>query len=82
MLYLNGTYDEDGYFWPVKPPTPENLDAVTFTIAKSVSRYLKRPGHLYRDAESELDLVPDEECAMPVSLALRLSICRPPWRVV
>ena len=64
MLYLNGTYDADGYFWPVKPPTPENLDAITFTIAKSVSRYLKRPGHLYRDAESELDLVPDEECAM------------------
>ncbi len=49
----------------MKPPTPEDLDTITHTIAKRVSRYLERAGHLYRDAESEyLDLVPDEEDAM------------------
>ena len=42
----------------VKPPTPEDLDTITHTIAKRVSRYLERAGYLYRDAESEyLDLV-------------------------
>jgi len=65
MLYLNGVYDPNGYFWPVKPPTPEDLDTITHTIARRVSRYLERAGYLYRDAESEyLDLVPDEEDAM------------------
>ena len=65
MLYLNGVYDANGYFWPVKPPTPGDLDEITHKIAKRVSRYLERSGHLYRDAESEyLDLVPDEEDAM------------------
>ena len=49
----------------VKPPTPEDLDTITHTIAKRVSRYLERAGYLYRDAESEyLDLVPDEQDAM------------------
>jgi len=65
MLYLNGVYDSNGYFWPVKPPTPEDLDTITHTIAKRVSRYLERAGYLYRDAEFEyLDLVPDEQDAM------------------
>ena len=69
MLYLNGVYDPNGYFWPVKPPTPEDLNTITHTIthtiAKRVSRYLERAGYLYRDAESEyLDLVPDEKDAM------------------
>jgi len=65
MLYLNGIYDNKGYFWPVKPPTPGDLDEITHKIAKRVSRYLGRAGHLYRDAESEyLDLMSDEEDAM------------------
>ena len=63
--YLNGVYDANGYFWPVKPPTPGDLDEITHKIAKRVSRYLERARHLYRDAESEyLDLMPDEEDAM------------------
>ena len=65
MLYLNGVYDANGYFWPVKPPMPEALDRVTHTIAKRVSRYLEQAGYLYRDAESEyLDLTPEEDDAM------------------
>jgi hypothetical protein len=65
MLYLNGVYGANGYFWPVKPPTLGDLDEITHKIAKRVSRYLERAGHLYRDAESEyLDLMPDEEDAM------------------
>ena len=65
MLYLNGVYDRKGYFWPVKPPTMEDLDKITHTIASRVSRYLERAGYLYRNAESEyLDLVTDEDDAM------------------
>jgi hypothetical protein len=65
MLYLNGVYDANGYFWPVKPPTPEDLDKLTHTIAKRVSRYLERAGYLYRDAESEyLDLMPEKDDAL------------------
>lgn len=55
----------NGYFWPVKPPTPEDLDTITHTIAKRVSRYLERAGYLYRDADSEyLALVSEEDDAM------------------
>lgn len=65
MLYLGGVYDSKGYFWPVKPPTREDLDYITHTIAKRVSRYLEQSEYLYRDAESEyLDLVPEEDDAM------------------
>ena len=65
MLYLNGVYDRKGYFWPVKPPTMEDLDKITHTIASRVSRYLERAGYLYRNAEYEyLDLVTDEDDAM------------------
>ena len=38
MLYLNGTHDRKGYFWPVKPPTAGDLDKTTRTIAKRVPR--------------------------------------------
>ena len=62
---VHGVYDNKGYFWPVKPPTTEDLDRITHTIAKRVSQYLERAGYLYRDAESEyLDLVPDEDDVM------------------
>ena len=65
MLYLNGVYDAKGYFWPVKPPTCEDLDVIAHTIAIRVSRFLENAGYLVRDAESEyLDLVQDEEDAM------------------
>ncbi len=65
MLYLNGVYDAKGYFWPVKPPAPGDLDEITHKIARRVSRYLEQAGYLYRDAETEyLDLVPDEDDAM------------------
>ena len=53
MLYLNGVYNANGYFCPVKPPNEEDLDKITHTVAKRVSRYLERSGYLYRDAESE-----------------------------
>ena len=65
MLYLNGVYDNKGYFWPVRPPTPEDLDRITYAIAKRIARYLERARYLYRDAGSEyLDLVPEEEGVM------------------
>jgi ribosomal protein S27E len=65
MLYLGGVYDNKGYFLPVKPPTTQDLDYITHTIAKRVSRYLERAGYLYRDAESEyLDLMFEEDDAM------------------
>ncbi len=65
MLYLNGVYDAMGYFWPVKPPTSEELDTITHTIATRVVRFLERAGYLVRDPEHEyLDLMPDEDDAM------------------
>jgi hypothetical protein len=65
MLYLNGVYDAKGYFWPVKPPTREDMDVITHTIATRVSRYLEKAGYLVRDEEpGYLDLVPDEADAM------------------
>ena len=52
MLSLNGVYDANGYFWPVKPPTPVDLDTVTHTIAKRVACYLEWAGYLYRDRKA------------------------------
>lgn len=79
MLYLNGVYDANGYFWPVKPPTRKNLDMITHTIAKWVARYLEKSGYLVRDAEHDyLDLLPDEEDVMNsiigASITYRLAI--------
>ncbi len=49
----------------MKPLTPEDLNKITHTIAKRVSRYLEWAGYLYRDSENEyLDLVPEEDDAM------------------
>lgn len=53
MLYLGGVYDSNGYFWPVRPPTKEDLDVIALTIAIRVSRFLEKAGYLVRDAESE-----------------------------
>jgi|TARA_B100000315_G_C14321270_1_gene470896 hypothetical protein len=51
MPYLNGVYDANGYFWPVKPPTCADLDVIAHTIAKRVSRFLEKAGYLVCDAE-------------------------------
>lgn len=65
MLYLNGVYDANGYFWPVKPPTCDDLDAIDHTITRRISRFLEKAGYLVRDAETEyMDLVQDQEDAM------------------
>ena len=49
----------------MKPPTIEDLNKITHTIAKRVSRYLERAGYLFRDVESEyLDLASTEDDAM------------------
>ncbi|MFQ5645019.1 MAG: transposase, partial [Thiogranum sp.] len=65
MLYLNGVYDSRGYFWPVKPPSREDLDIITHTVATRIARYLEKAGYLVRDPEHEyLDLMPDEDDAM------------------
>jgi len=79
MLYLNGVYDTKGYFWPVKPPTGEDLDVIAHTIAIRVSRFLEKAGYLIRDAESQyLDLLQDEEDAMAAivggSITYRLAL--------
>ena len=49
----------------MKPPTREELDVITHTIATRVTRYLEKTGYLVRDPEHEyLDLLPDEGDAM------------------
>jgi ribosomal protein S27E len=40
MLYLNGVYDANGYFWPAKTPTCEDLDVIAHTIAKRLSEMI------------------------------------------
>ena len=65
MLYLNGVYDARGYFWPVAPPTREELGVLAHTIAQRIARHLERAGYLVRDPERDyLDLLPDEDDAM------------------
>jgi hypothetical protein len=52
-------------YWPVKPPTCEDLDVIAHTIARRISGFLEKAGYLVRDAESEyLDLMQGEEDAM------------------
>ena len=52
MLYLNGVYDAAGYFWPVKPPTCDDLDVIAHTIAIRISRFLEKAGYLVRDRKA------------------------------
>jgi len=49
MLYLDGVYSSKAVFYPVKPPTAQDLDKVTQKIAERVSRYLERAGYLVRE---------------------------------
>ncbi len=49
-------------FYPVKPPTFQDLERLVQKIAERVSRYLEKARYLVRDSESEyLDLYTDEE---------------------
>ena len=58
-------FDRHGRFYPLKAPTPSDLDSITHQIAHRVSRYLEKAGHLVRDAESAyLDLQTDDDDAM------------------
>ena len=63
--YLDGAFNKKGVFYPVKPPTPQELDRITQTIALRVTRYLEKAGYLVRDAESAyLDLQTDDDDPM------------------
>ena len=65
MLSLDGVYSRNAVFYPVKPPTFQDLERLVQKIAERVSRYLEKAGYLVRDSESEyLDLYTDEEDAM------------------
>lgn len=75
MLYMNGVYDANGYFWPVKPPTREELDVITHIIAIRIARYLEKAGYLIRDPERDyLDLMPDEDDAMNAIVGASVTI--------
>lgn len=50
MLYLHGVYEAKGNFWPVKPPTCEDLEGIAPTIARRVLRFLEKAGYSVRDA--------------------------------
>jgi len=65
MIYLDGVFDRRGNFYPLKAPTPGDLDSITHQIAQRVSRYLEKGGYLVRDEESAyLDFQDDNEDAM------------------
>lgn len=53
MLYLDGVYGKNAVFYPVKPPTFQDIDRMAQKIAERVSRYIEKAGYLIRDAESE-----------------------------
>ncbi|MFT6752694.1 MAG: hypothetical protein ACJA2O_002884, partial [Candidatus Azotimanducaceae bacterium] len=62
MLYLDGVYDKQGVFYPVKSPTYQDIECITQKIAERVSRYLEKAGYLIRDVDTEyLDLDTDKE---------------------
>lgn len=66
MLLANLRINKRAVFYPVKPPTKQDLDIVTHKIAQRVARYLEQAGYLVRDAESDyLDLQTDDDDAMP-----------------
>ena len=49
MIYLDGVFDIHGNFYPLKAPTPSDLDSITHQIAQRVSRYLEKAGYLVPD---------------------------------
>ena len=40
LVYIDGVFDRQGHFHPLKGPTPGDLDSITHQIAQRVSRYL------------------------------------------
>ena len=44
MVYIDGVFDRQGHFHPLKGPTPGDLDSITHQIAQRVARYLEKPG--------------------------------------
>jgi hypothetical protein len=61
MLYLDGVYDKQGIFYPVKSPAYQDIENIAQKIAARVSRYLEKSGYLIRDLDTEyLDLNTDE----------------------
>jgi hypothetical protein len=61
MLYLDGVYDKQGIFYPVKSPTYQDIEKIAQKIAARVSRYLEKSGYVIRDLDTEyLDLNTDE----------------------
>ena len=63
MLYIDGVFDRHGRFYPLKAPTPSDLDSITHQIAHRVSRYLEKAGYLVRNVASAY-LQTDAEDAM------------------
>lgn len=78
MLYLNGVYAANGYFWPVKSPAREELDVMTHTIATRIAHYLEKAAYLIKfpltTLEQRLWSEPREQ-ATPSRLDIRL----PSW---
>ena len=65
MLYVDGAFNRHGQFYPLREPNTGDLEAITHTIARRVSRYLEKVGYLVRDTETAyLDLHTDEDDAM------------------
>ena len=46
MLYLDGVYNKQGVFYPVKSPNYQDLEKIAQKIAERVSRYLEKAGYL------------------------------------
>ena len=44
VLYIDGAFNKRVVFYPVKPPTKQDLDTVTHKIAQRVARYLEQAG--------------------------------------
>ncbi|MFT5210799.1 MAG: thioesterase domain-containing protein [Flavobacterium sp.] len=53
MLYLDGVYDKQSVFYPVKSPTYQDIESIIQKIAERVSRYLEKAGYLIRDIDTE-----------------------------
>jgi hypothetical protein len=53
MLYLEGVYDKQGVFYPVKSPTYQDIESITQKISERVSRFLEKAGYLIRDVDPE-----------------------------
>jgi ribosomal protein S27E len=67
MLYLDGVYDKQGIFYPVKSPTYQDIENIAQMIAERVSGYLEKSGYLIRDLDTEyLDLNTENEAIQSI----------------